>query len=246
MTHPFEPKKLQFYVTIPAPCPYLSDRMERKVFTQLDPLSGPHLNDWLTQLGFRRSQNVIYRPACEHCNACKSLRVRADEFRPSKSNKRVSKLNADLTIEACEPLATDEQFALLSDYLQDRHSGGGMSDMDYDRYEHMVEECGSRTDILEYRDADRRLLACSLIDILADGFSMVYSFYAPDQVRRSLGTFMILDRIRAAKEELLPFVYLGYWVKGSPKMAYKARFKPHEVLINDLWVNPEEIQDMDI
>lgn len=230
MTRPFDPNRLQFYLTIPSPCPYLPDRMERKIFTQLDPLSGPHLNDYLTHAGFRRSQNVIYRPACENCRECKSLRIDARYFKPSKSFRRTINRNADITREVVDPLATREQFDMLHGYLNSRHAGGGMSDMDFYRYEMMVEQCASDTEIIEYRDADSRLIACVLIDVLSDGLSMVYSFFRPDETRRSLGNYMILDHLQRCVDERRPYLYLGYWVSGSPKMDYKARFKPSEIL----------------
>ncbi len=204
--------------------------MERKIFTQLDPLSGPYLNNYLTHAGFRRSQNVIYRPACEACRECKSLRIIASEFEPSKSLRRTMARNSDLTRYVAEPLATSEQFDLLQRYLQSRHAGGGMSDMDFYRYEMMVEQCASETEIVEYRDADYKLIAAVLIDVLEDGLSMVYSYFDPEARGRSLGNYMILDHLDRCQMEKLPHLYLGYWVDGSPKMSYKARFQPCEIL----------------
>ena len=235
MTRPFNPRQLQFYMTIPTPCPYLPGRMERKIFTQLDPLSGPQLNDYLTHSGFRRSQNVLYRPACETCRECRSLRLRTHEFTPSKSNKRVLSRNKDLSRKVVDPIATKEQFDLLRRYLLSRHDGGGMSDMDFLRYEMMVEECASATTIVEYRNRDEALIACLIIDVLSDGLSMVYSFFDPDLSARSLGKFMILDHITRCQEFGLPFLYLGYWVEGSSKMDYKAKFQPAEVLGVNGW-----------
>ena len=237
MTRPFDPTLLQFYVTIPAPCPYLDGQQERKVFTQLDPLSGPQLNDYLTHSGFRRSQNVLYRPACETCSACKSLRVKVHDYKPGKSAKRTLSRNSDLTREICDPYATREQFDLLQTYLHTRHSGGGMTDMDFARYETMVEECASRTLIVEYRDKDNRLIACCLGDELSDGLSMVYSFFDPDQSRRTLGKFMILDFLQICKSVDMPWLYLGYWVKGSRKMEYKSSFRPAELLTDKGWID---------
>ena len=230
MSHPFDPNSLQFFLTIPSPCPYLPGRMERKIFTQLDPLDGPHLNNYLTHAGFRRSQNVIYRPACESCRECRSLRVRVGDFRPGKTFRRTIKRNADLLGTLRPAIATREQFDLLARYLASRHAGGGMSDMDFIRYEMMVEECASETEIMEYRDAAGELIACMLIDRLDDGLSLVYSFFDAAHDFRSLGNFMILDQIERAKAEGLDHLYLGYWVPGSPKMDYKARFQPAETL----------------
>jgi len=235
MTQPFDPNRLQFYLTIPSPCPYLPGRMERKIFTQLDPLSGPHLNNYLTHAGFRRSQNVIYRPACESCRECRSLRIQTSEFSASKNFKRLIKNNSDIRRYHRESIATQEQFELLHRYLNSRHAGGGMSDMDFMRYEMMVEECSAETEIIEYRNTENTLIACVLIDRLIDGLSMVYSFFAPEEHKRSLGNLMILDHIERCQQLDLSYLYLGYWVEGSPKMDYKARFKPCEILGPEGW-----------
>ncbi len=239
MTRPFNTQRLQFYMTMPTPCPYLPGRHERKIFTQLDPLSGPHLNDFLTHSGFRRSQNVLYRPACENCRECRSLRVLTDEFIPSKSMRRITGKNKDLIRVTCPPIATKEQFSLLQTYLINRHAGGGMAEMDFYRYEMMVEECASQTEIIEYRDPDETLVACVLIDRLSDGLSMVYSFFDPALSGKSLGKFMILDNISACQTDRLPYLYLGYWVPASPKMDYKSRFTPCEVLGVNGWARLE-------
>lgn len=240
MSHPFDPSQLQFFLTIPAPCPYLAGRMERKIFTQLDPLDGPHLNNYLTHAGFRRSQNVIYRPACESCRECRSMRIKVNEFSPSKSQRRTWSRNQDLKTVVRPAVATHEQFDLLSRYLTARHPQGGMAEMDFMRFEMMVEECASETEIVEYRDKDGELLACMLIDRLTDGLSLVYSFFDPSISKRSPGNFMILTQIERAAHEGLPYLYLGYWVPGSPKMDYKARFQPAEILGHRGWttMNP--------
>lgn len=235
MTQPFDPNRLQFYLTIPSPCPYLPGRMERKIFTQLDPLTGPHLNNYLTHAGFRRSQNVIYRPACETCRECKSLRIRTSEFVPGKNFRRIMNANGDLSVSVEEAFATQEQYELLHRYLMSRHQGGGMSEMDFIRYEMMVEECSAETEIVEYRNTENTLIAAVLIDRLRDGLSMVYSFFDPDIKKRSLGNLMILDQIKRCQDVGLPYLYLGYWVEGSPKMDYKARYQPCEILGPEGW-----------
>lgn len=235
MSHPFDPNQLQFYLTVPSPCPYLPDRMERKIFTQLDPLDGPHLNNYLTHAGFRRSQNVIYRPACETCRECRSLRIDVQRFQTNKSFKRTIKRNADLSIETKYSAATDEQFDLLKRYLHNRHTGGGMTSMDFERYEMMVEECASETEITEFRNQDGTLIAAMLVDHLSDGMSLVYSFFDPEESHRSLGNFMILTHIKLCLQLGMQYLYLGYWVPDSPKMSYKARFQPAETLTHAGW-----------
>ena len=235
MSHPFDPNQLQFYLTIPSPCPYLPARMERKIFTQLDPLDGPFLNNYLTHAGFRRSQNVIYRPACETCRECRSLRIDVERFTPSKSFKRTLKRNSDLLIETKFASATSEQFDLFHRYLQSRHAGGGMSSMDFARYEMMAEECASETEITEFRRPDGTLIAAMLLDHLKGGMSLVYSFFDPDEAHRSLGNFMVLKHIEQCQALSLPYLYLGYWVPDSPKMSYKARFGPSEILTHAGW-----------
>jgi len=230
-------------MTIPSPCPYLPGRMERKIFAQLDPITGPYLNNYLTHSGFRRSQNVLYRPACENCQSCRSLRVNTAQFAPTKSMKRIASKNKDLIGVVAPALATDEQFDLLSRYLNSRHHGGGMSDMDYRRYEMMVEECAAETEIIEYRNPEGKLIAAVLIDVLMDGYSMVYSYFDPDESDRSLGHYMILDHIARCKDQELPWLYLGYWVQESPKMDYKARYQPCQILGVYGWQNMEEIHE---
>jgi arginine-tRNA-protein transferase len=232
---------LRFFLTAPSPCPYLEDRQERKVFAHLPLSDGASINDALTQIGFRRSQNIAYRPACERCDACVSARIPATDYAFSRSERRVLDRNLDLSRHWVEAEATLEQFELLKRYLFARHAEGGMADMTWPDYVAMVEDTAARTHLIEYRKAsnDRGpgdLIGCVLIDLLSDGLSMVYSFYDPDLPKRSLGSFIILDHVVQAKTNALPYVYLGYWVSGSAKMAYKARFDPVEVLQPGGWV----------
>ncbi len=232
----------RFFVTSPAPCPYLPGRTERKVFTEL---KGPHseqLNEALGRIGFRRSQTVAYRPSCHECRACVSVRVVAEEFAPSSTQKRIAKRNKDLVVSECRPWATAEQFDLLRRYLASRHPGGGMAAMDEVDYADMVEHTSVSTFVIEYREPSGedgqpgRLVAACLTDRQGDGLSMIYSFYDPDvEARSGLGNFVILDHIRRAREAGLPYVYLGYWVEGSPRMQYKVRYRPLERLGPDGW-----------
>ena len=226
----------QFYVTAPQPCPYLEGRMERKLFTALQGENAEKLNDSLSQQGFRRSQNVLYRPSCAECSACLSARIDVSAFTPTKSQRRTSKRNFDLDRRATSPWATEDQYALFRDYLDSRHADGGMADMDVFEFAAMIEETPIRSRVVEYtRDRGKTLMGGSRTDVLSDGLSMVYSFYAPGQQRRSMGTYMILDHVEIAREAGLPYVYLGYWVPGSQKMGYKSKFSGLEVYLGGRW-----------
>jgi arginine-tRNA-protein transferase len=234
----------QFYVTAPQPCPYLEGRMERKLFTALQGEHAQKLNDTLSKQGFRRSQNVLYRPSCAECSACLSARIRVADFAPSRTQRRILRRNADVRRTPTSPWATEEQFALFRAYLDDRHAEGGMADMDIFEFAAMIEETPIRSRVIEYHapvagDA-RRLTAVCLTDVFDDGLSMVYSFYDPGQRARSLGTFLILDHVALAREAGLPYVYLGYWVPGSRKMGYKAGFSALEIYKGGRW---QEIGD---
>lgn len=240
MTQHFPTRQLRFFLTAPTPCPYLPGREERKVFAHLPLSDGPTVNDSLTQVGFRRSQNIAYRPACETCRACQSARAPAADYVFSRSERRTLARNADLERHLVEAEATLEQFELLRRYLLTRHADGGMAEMTWPDYVAMVEDTAVRTHLIEYRlrPQDRGpgdLIACVLVDVLADGLSLVYSFYDPAMVKRSLGSFIILDHLLQAQLNGLPYVYLGYWVPGSEKMAYKARFSPLEILKPGGW-----------
>jgi arginine-tRNA-protein transferase len=238
----------QFYLTAPSPCPYLPGQEERKVFTHLVGERAAELNNLLTHGGFRRSQSIAYRPACETCRCCVSVRVLVDEFRPSRTMRRVSEINADLVGEFRTAVPTSEQYSIFRAYLDARHHDGGMADMTVLDYAMMVEDSHVDTHMIEYRrrrvdtaitGRGGELLAVSLTDVLIDGLSMVYSFYEPDEGSRSLGTYMILDHIARARRMGLAYVYLGYWVRGSRKMDYKSRFLPQERLSSDGWTRTE-------
>jgi arginine-tRNA-protein transferase len=233
----------QFYLTAPSPCPYLPGQEERKVFTHLVGERAAELNDLLTHGGFRRSQSIAYRPACETCRACVSVRVVAEDFRPTRSMRRILERNGDLIGEMRTAVPTSEQYAVFRSYLDSRHRDGGMADMTVLDYAMMVEDSHVETRMIEYRrsgpdstmEGRGPLLAVALTDVLSDGLSMVYSFFHSGEAVRSLGTFMILDHIARAREMHLSYVYLGYWVQGSRKMGYKGRFLPQQRLTADGW-----------
>lgn len=234
----------QFFVTAPQPCPYLDGRSERKLFTTLRNPDAAEVNDLLSLRGFRRSQGVVYRPSCAGCNACLSTRIPIDAFRPSRTQKRLMKRNADLTRHAAKAAATQAQYELFRSYLDSRHADGGMAEMDAFEFAAMIEETPVRTRVIEYtlddEDGQEELVAACLTDVLSDGLSMVYSFFDPTLSRRSLGAYMILDHVEIARQAGLPYVYLGYWVPGSEKMDYKSRFRPFEIYQGERWQMVED------
>jgi arginine-tRNA-protein transferase len=211
------------------------------VFTELSGQHAAELNDALGRIGFRRSQGVAYRPSCIDCAACISVRVVAGEFQPNASQRKTIRRNSDLEVTACKPWTTEEQYALLRRYLKARHPGGGMVDMDESDFADMVEQSPVKTYVVEYREPSvdgrpGRLVGACLTDQQSDGLSMIYSFFEPDDERRSgLGTYIILDHILRAGKAGLPYVYLGYWVETSRRMAYKAKFRPLERLGPEGW-----------
>ncbi|MEM7177384.1 MAG: arginyltransferase [Pseudomonadota bacterium] len=248
MSHHDSQLKAQFYLTAPQPCAYLDGREERKVFTTLQGQSATTVNNALSAKGFRRSQSVIYRPACVGCSACLSIRVPVDAFEPSRTQRRLIRKNADLIRRPCEAWATENQFDLFRRYLDHRHADGGMADMDAFDYASMVDETPVNSTVVEYVRTDpetrvSRLIAACLSDILADGISMVYSYFEPEESHRSPGAYMILDHIDLARDMGLKYVYLGYWVAGSPKMDYKIMYRPFELCDGANWRRFEDVDE---
>ncbi|TRW97702.1 arginyltransferase [Paracoccus sp. M683] len=242
------PHAPQFYVTAPQPCPYLHGRAERKLFTALHGENAAELNNALSRQGFRRSQNVLYRPSCESCTACMSARIRVADFRPSRTQRKLMRRNALLRRLSTSAWATEEQYELFRAYLDQRHADGGMADMDIFEFAAMIEETPVKSRVMEYRgpvgdgqpgqaDGSDHLAAVCLTDVLDDGLSLVYSFYDPAMADASLGSHIILDHIELARTSGLPYVYLGYWVPGSRKMDYKARFSALEIYKGGVWQN---------
>lgn len=235
----------QFYLTAPSPCPYLPGQEERKVFTHLVGDRAAELNDLLTHGGFRRSQSIAYRPACENCRACISVRVVVEDFRPTRSMRRIFDRNSDIVSEMRASIPSSEQYSVFRSYLDARHRDGGMADMTVLDYAMMVKDSHVETKVIEYRRSANaggsigELLGVALTDVLSDGLSMVYSFFDSEQSARSLGTFMILEHIARARRMGLLYVYLGYWVQGSRKMDYKGRFLPQQRLTPEGWKRVE-------
>lgn len=230
-THP-----LPFLVTTEMPCPYLPGQLERKVVTELAGARAAATYELLSRAGFRRSHSIAYRPACSGCAACVPVRVVVRGFKPSRNLKRVLARNADLSVEWKTNRGTPEQYQLFTRYLESRHADGEMVGMRFHEYRSMVEDSPIDTQLVEFREPGGRLVACCLADWGTDGVSAVYSFFDTSEPRRSLGNFVVLKLLEEARRKALDFVYLGYWVETSRKMAYKTRFHPIEAFGPDGWV----------
>ena len=223
----------QFYLSGPLPCPYLPGQVERKLFTRLTGATehDADVNSALTRTGFRRSHDVVYRPACPSCQACVPVRVPSAQCAPGRTRRRIMRRNGDLRADLTAAAPDREQFALFLSYQQTRHGDSDMARMTYPDYCMMVQEGGAAAQLLTLRHTgDDTLCAVMLADRLQDGFSALYSFFAPANPQRSLGTQMVLNLIAAAAAENLPYVYLGYWIKTARKMAYKGQFMPQQRL----------------
>jgi leucyl-tRNA---protein transferase len=230
----------QFFITAPSRCPYLPGQLERKVFTHLVGGNAGALNSQLSHGGFRRSQNIAYRPACDGCKACVSVRVPVRMFEWRKGFRRVLAKNSDISARVVRARATSDHYALFREYVDTRHSEGGMADMSVLDFAAMIDEATPDTLLVEFRLGATSispgiLAGAVLIDVLQDGISMIYSFYSPSHEARSLGTLMILDTIRRAEEMNKTYVYLGYWINGSRKMQYKGKFLPQQRLGPEGW-----------
>ncbi len=224
-----------FYRTAALPCPYIPGKVERKLVTELE---GPYASEFYNELsraGFRRSHHLAYRPACAGCSACVPVRIPVADFTESRSLHRIANLNRDLRRRALPSGATMEQFRLFQRYQRARHTDSDMAAMTFGDYQAMVEDNPVASGIMELRDDGGALMGAGLFDPLDDGLSAVYSFFTPDLPKRSLGTFLVMSLIEEAQRRKLAYVYLGYWIANSTKMAYKARFRPIEALGPQGW-----------
>ena len=224
---------LQMRLSMRSECPYIDGRTEQRVAVDIS--ENPALHDELARAGFRRVENWVYKPVCPGCNACLPWRVDSHAFKPGRNLKRIARTNMDLTREITSIRPNREQYALFQSYIRQRHSDGQMANMGRDDFISMVENSPIETFIANYRDADGRLVGCVLTDVQEDGLSAVYSFFDPAQKARSLGTYMILDLLDYSRKSGLRWLYLGYYVAGSQKMMYKARFRPAEVFTGGSW-----------
>jgi arginine-tRNA-protein transferase len=225
----------QFYRTAAMPCPYVPGRVERKLVTELDGRDAASFYNALSRAGFRRSHNLAYRPACAGCAACLPVRIPVADFALTRSLKRIRNLNRDLRVRVSAPTATVEQYRLFLRYQRLRHTDSDMAAMTYGDYRAMVEDSPVATSMVELRDDPGALRGACLTDVLDDGLSAVYSFYDPEDGKRSLGNLLVLALVDEAVRRRLPYVYLGYLIAESPKMAYKARFRPLEALQPGGW-----------
>ena len=234
---PHKPGPLQFYRSSAAPCPYLPDRIERKLFARLTGPDAVAINSQLSRAGFRRSHDIIYKPACPGCMACVPVRVPVEQFSPSNNLLRIAKRGSQMRLTESPSIPSREQYDLFITYEASRHSDSDMAAMSFDDYCAMLQEGQADTSILELRQPDGQLLGCMLTDRMDDGVSAVYSFFSPEPAlqRYSLGTLLILHLINHARLLQLPYVYLGYWVDHSQKMGYKSRFQPLEALGPEGW-----------
>jgi len=226
---------LTFYRSGPMPCPYLPGRIEQQLFTELAGNGVQEVFEQLSLGGFRRSHHIAYRPACRGCSACVPVRIDATGFETTRSWRRILRDNADLTVASVGKGITDEQYRLFQDYVRSRHGDGDMARMNRRDYATMVVSSPVETEMVEFRDPAGTLVAACLMDRLSDGLSAVYSYFDPDQPKRSLGSYVVLWMVEEARRTGLPYVYLGFWIEDSPKMAYKGRFRPLEAFSTDGW-----------
>lgn len=229
----------RFYRSMPSPCPYIPGQIERKLFTRLDGGGAAELNATLTRAGFRRSHDIVYRPVCPACQACVPVRIPTAQFQPNRTQKRILKRNADLTLVERPAIASEEQYHLFSAYQRGRHADGDMARMSFLDFRAMIQDGSADSRVLELRDSRDGLIGAMLVDTLADGLSAVYSFFDPAAHRRSLGTYIVLAALNLLHRQQHPFLYLGYWIARSRKMAYKSRFHPLQKLGPAGWVAVE-------
>ena len=230
-------RHLQFYLSGPLPCPYLPGQVERKLFTRLtgEGDSNAEVNSTLTRAGFRRSHDILYRPACSECNACVPVRIPVRLFAPSRSLRRIAAMNQDLSVSVTPADVTEEAYSLFMQYQAARHPDSDMARMTFDEFAQMLTEGEAATHMYELRMSSGALAGAIITDHVSDGLSAVYSFFTSELPRRSLGVYLIQTLIQQALEQDLPYVYLGYWIAGSRKMDYKGRFRPMQALGPQGW-----------
>ena len=232
-------EETSFYKTQPSECPYLENKQETKILTWLSGNNVEKLHSTLVEMGFRRSQTAIYKPHCANCSACVPLRLDVRQVNLNKTQRKIWRLNDHIHRKISSPILSDSHFELYQKYMDFRHKGESMSQMSYRDVAMMVEETTVDTSLTEYYEETPmgdKLVGWCITDCLDHGLSMVYSIFDPDNHSLSPGIFAILDHIELAKEMSFPYLYLGYWIEGSQKMAYKNQFYPHEIYQKGQWI----------
>ena len=221
-------------------CPYIKGQTEQRIAVDIS--NNPQCHDGLATAGFRRVENWVYRPACPECNACLPWRVDVANFMPSRNMSRIIHKNRDLARHIGSPTPSDDHYRLFKNYVTSRHDDGQMAQMDQHDFTSMISNSPIETVLISYHDAENNLVSAILSDLQSDGLSAVYSFFEPGLTTRSLGTFMVLDLLGIAKDSDLNWLYLGYFVKGSRKMEYKARFEPAEIFKDGQWQTVNKLE----
>jgi arginine-tRNA-protein transferase len=234
--------ELRFYQTIAHDCGYLPGRQATNIFVDPSQQLDPDAFSFLSGFGFRRSGSYVYKPRCSNCSACIPVRVAIREFHPSRSQKRCLKRNMDLKLSMEKSIDTDECYSLYERYISSRHSDGEMYPPTQEQYREFLGDALGITEYPCYRDKAGNLISVAVTDKLNDGLSAMYSFFDPEENKRSLGMFNILQQINLTKTRGLPYLYLGYWIKNSRKMAYKSQYQPLELLINNHWMKFSDFQ----
>lgn len=224
-----------FMLTKASSCPYLTGKVEKRIATDMS--NNKKIYEELTINGFRRVENWMYRPVCDNCSACKSYRVDIQNFKITKSLKRVSKNFENVSYKLIKNISTKEYFELFKQYQLARHAGGSMSYMDEDEFTSMIETSPINTTLLEFRDKSNKLIGAVLLDIGKKNLSAVYSFFDPKYNKLGLGNFMIIQCLLFGKNKNFNYLYLGYYIEELSSMSYKSRFKPGQILNNNKWEN---------
>ncbi len=228
-------EKLRLYLTEPHPCSYLPDRQATTAFVDPRVNVDADLYNRLSDLGFRRSGRYIYTPRCASCKACIPIRIDAENFRPSREQRKCLRRNRDVAVELTDRVDIEEHYPLYERYIRARHSEGDMYPPSRAQYQDFIGRPWHSTSFMEFRDRGR-LLGCAVTDWLRNGLSAIYTYFDPDEGRRSLGTFAILKQLETVLVRGKRYVYLGFWIRDSAKMNYKIRFRPAELFVDDVWL----------